>query len=86
MQVYEKKLHLSTLLERAGEELGLIEDVLVAEYGPEVPVPELTLPVAEAPRRPSPSEPTERPTRPFVRAEQRARLAMPSANSPNSGG
>jgi chromosome segregation protein len=39
MQVYEKKLHLSTLLERAGEELGLIEDVLVAEYGPEVPVP-----------------------------------------------
>ena len=39
MQVYEKKLHLSTLLERAGEELGLIEDVLVAEYGPEVLVP-----------------------------------------------
>jgi len=39
MQIYEKKLHLSTLLERAGEELGLIEDVLVAEYGPEVPVP-----------------------------------------------
>ena len=42
MQVYEKKLHLSTLLERAGEELGLIEDVLVAEYGPQVPVPDLT--------------------------------------------
>src|SRR5690606_15903487 len=39
MQIYEKKLHLSTLLERAGEELGLIEDVLVAEYGPDVPVP-----------------------------------------------
>ena len=39
MQVYEKKLHLSTLLERAGEELGLVEDVLVAEYGPHVPVP-----------------------------------------------
>ncbi len=39
MQIYEKKLHLSTLLERAGEELGLVEDVLVAEYGPEVPVP-----------------------------------------------
>ena len=39
MQVYEKKLHLSTLLERAGEELGLVEDVLVAEYGPEQPVP-----------------------------------------------
>ena len=39
MQVYEKKLHLSTLLERAGEELGLVEDVLVAEYGPETLVP-----------------------------------------------
>ncbi len=39
MQIYEKKLHLSTLLERAGEELGLVEDVLVAEYGPDVPVP-----------------------------------------------
>ncbi len=39
MQSYEKKLHLSTLLERAAEELGLDEDVLVAEYGPDVPVP-----------------------------------------------
>ena len=39
MAVYEKKLHLSTLLERAGEELGLVEDVLVAEYGPNQPVP-----------------------------------------------
>ncbi len=39
MQAYEKKLHLSTLLERAAEELGLDEEVLVAEYGPEVPVP-----------------------------------------------
>ncbi|TPW72315.1 chromosome segregation protein SMC [Schumannella sp. 10F1B-5-1] len=39
MQAYEKKLHLSQLLERAAGELGLDEDVLVAEYGPEVPVP-----------------------------------------------
>jgi len=39
MAVYEKKLHLSSLLERAGDELGLIEDVLVAEYGPDQPVP-----------------------------------------------
>jgi chromosome segregation protein len=39
MQIYEKKLHLSSLLERAGEELGLVEEVLVAEYGPDVPVP-----------------------------------------------
>ena len=40
MQIYEKKLHLSSLLERSGEELGLVEDVLVAEYGPQVPVPD----------------------------------------------
>jgi len=40
LQIYEKKLHLSQLLERAGDELGLVEDVLVAEYGPEVPVPD----------------------------------------------
>ncbi|MDR6970230.1 chromosome segregation protein SMC [Leifsonia shinshuensis] len=39
LQIYEKKLHLSSLLERAGSELGLVEDVLVAEYGPAVPVP-----------------------------------------------
>lgn len=38
MQIYEKKLHLSALLERAGEELGLVEEVLIAEYGPEVPI------------------------------------------------
>ena len=39
LQIYEKKLHLSSLLERAGSELGLVEDVLVAEYGPEELVP-----------------------------------------------
>lgn len=40
LQIYEKKLHLSQLLERAGDELGLVEDVLVAEYGPSMPVPD----------------------------------------------
>ncbi|WP_308468919.1 chromosome segregation protein SMC [Rathayibacter soli] len=39
LQIYEKKLHLSGLLERAGSELGLVEDVLVAEYGPDVLIP-----------------------------------------------
>lgn len=34
LQIYEKKLHLAGLLERASNELGLTEDVLVAEYGP----------------------------------------------------
>ena len=61
MQVYEKKLHLSSLLERAGGELGLIEDVLVAEYGPEEPVPELVDGAIFS--------------RPFERPEQEARLA-----------
>jgi chromosome segregation protein len=60
MQVYEKKLHLSTLLERAGEELGLVEDVLVAEYGPLVAIP------AEE----EGAEPT-----PFNREEQKQRLS-----------
>ena len=65
MQVYEKKLHLSTLLERAAEELALDEDVLVAEYGPEVPLVEVTEVDGE-------EVSTEKP---FVRAEQEARLA-----------
>ncbi|KFF59722.1 chromosome segregation protein SMC [Cryobacterium sp. MLB-32] len=39
LQIYEKKLQLTGLLERAGSELGLIEDVLVAEYGPAELVP-----------------------------------------------
>ena len=80
MQIYEKKLHLSSLLERAGEELGLVEDVLVAEYGPEQPVPVDFAPGAEpSADAPGPDEPvseTEGPAGiPFVRAEQQARLA-----------
>ena len=40
LQIYEKKLHLSQMLERAGDELGLVEVVLVDEYGPETLVPD----------------------------------------------
>jgi len=40
LQIYEKKLHLSGLLERAASELGLVEDVLVAEYGPGQLIPD----------------------------------------------
>ncbi len=65
MQAYEKKLHLSTLLERAAEDLALDEDVLVAEYGPEVPIAE----TVEVDGEETTTE------RPFVRAEQEARLA-----------
>ncbi|MBF0673606.1 MAG: chromosome segregation protein SMC [Salinibacterium sp.] len=89
MQIYEKKLHLSTLLERAGEELGLVEDVLIAEYGPAVPVPPDALPaedVASETQEAVDPEFTdyeatdaaapETPAGvPFVRAEQEARLA-----------
>ncbi|SOC86404.1 condensin subunit Smc [Curtobacterium sp. 314Chir4.1] len=39
MEIYEKKLHVSGVLDRAQSELGLAEAVLVAEYGPHVPVP-----------------------------------------------
>ncbi|AZZ51376.1 chromosome segregation protein SMC [Rathayibacter festucae] len=60
LQIYEKRLQLTGLLERAGSELGLVEDVLVAEYGPEVPVPD--------------ESDAEAPARPFVRDEQRRRL------------
>ena len=34
LKSYERKLQLSALLERAGNELGLVEDVLIDEYGP----------------------------------------------------
>ncbi|HWL60025.1 MAG TPA: AAA family ATPase [Microbacteriaceae bacterium] len=75
MQVYEKKLHLSQLIERAAEELGLEEEVLVAEYGPggsvarvgEETVDETNAPGAES------AQPT--PPAPFDRAAERARLA-----------
>jgi chromosome segregation protein len=39
MEIYEKKLHVSGVVDRALSELGLVESVLVAEYGPHVPVP-----------------------------------------------
>ncbi|GAB2450265.1 chromosome segregation protein [Conyzicola lurida] len=64
MQIYEKKLQLSTLLERAGEELGLVEDVLVAEYGPEQLIPDDAT-----------SGDEQGDGMPFVREEQQARLA-----------
>jgi len=82
MQIYEKKLHLSTLLERAGEELGLVEDVLVAEYGPDVPVPlDFSADQQSAAAQPGESErsgESEQPGRatvPFNREDQQARLA-----------
>ncbi|HWI31184.1 MAG TPA: chromosome segregation protein SMC [Microbacterium sp.] len=39
LQIHEKRLHVGGLLERAQSELGLDEDILVSEYGPDQPVP-----------------------------------------------
>ncbi|MEY2847870.1 MAG: hypothetical protein RI885_535 [Actinomycetota bacterium] len=81
MQLYESRLHLSTLLERAGNELGLVEDVLVAEYGPEVPIPDETafpatpsVELAETPV-PEPAPVPEPVEGRYIRSEQEARLA-----------
>ncbi|CAG7844960.1 Chromosome partition protein Smc [Pseudoclavibacter triregionum] len=40
LQIYEKKLQLSSLLERAASELSLTEAILVDEYGPDRLVPD----------------------------------------------
>ncbi|WP_316307555.1 AAA family ATPase [Clavibacter michiganensis] len=53
LQIYEKRLQVSQLRERAASELGLGEEVLVAEYGPDVPGPEeAPLPPRQRPRAP----------------------------------
>ncbi|UBH06222.1 chromosome partition protein Smc [Leucobacter sp. Psy1] len=48
LKSYERKLQLSSLLERSGNELGLVEDVLIAEYGPDQLIPVLDAGVEEA--------------------------------------
>lgn len=60
LQIYEKRLQLNGLRERAVSELGLTEDVLVAEYGPEQLVP---------------AEEADQEAVPYRREEQRRRLA-----------
>jgi len=39
LQMHEKRLHVTSLLERVGSELSLSEDILVSEYGPDQPIP-----------------------------------------------
>ncbi|MDI9890199.1 chromosome segregation protein SMC [Microbacterium sp. IEGM 1404] len=39
LQMHEKRLHVTSLLERVHSELSLEEDILVSEYGPDQPVP-----------------------------------------------
>ncbi len=62
----QQRMRLEQLAERAGEELGLDVDALVADYGPHLPVPVL---VADADGAPREVEPV-----PFVREEQQKRL------------
>ncbi|QIM18590.1 chromosome segregation protein SMC [Leucobacter coleopterorum] len=68
LKSYERKLQLSALLERSGNELGLVEDVLIAEFGPDQPIPVPRTEEADS----SDAEPE---ATPFVRAEQERRLA-----------
>jgi chromosome segregation protein len=88
MQIYEKKLHLTALLDRAASELGLVEDVLVAEYGPHTLVPtdgvngaasasrKATTDNAADPNVADPNVADGEPTgTPYVRGEQETRLA-----------
>ena len=60
LQIHEKRLHVQSLLERAQSELGLDENILISEYGPDQPIPAAG---GEA------EEET-----PFDRAQQRRRL------------
>jgi chromosome segregation protein len=72
LQIYEKKMHLSSLLERAATDLGLDEDVLLAEYGPEVGIPVESGDGESEGATEGAAEGAS--TRPYVRAEQEARL------------
>jgi chromosome segregation protein len=58
LQIHEKRLHVSSTLERVASELGLDEDILLSEYGPDQEVP------GEG----------DAPSVPFDRAQQRRRL------------
>ncbi|GAA1964999.1 chromosome segregation protein SMC [Microbacterium deminutum] len=66
LQIHEKRLHVSGLLERAGSELGLDEDILIMEYGPDQPVP--------ADSAPDAAEDAATASVPFDRTRQQRRL------------
>ncbi|WP_395242871.1 chromosome segregation protein SMC [Agromyces sp. MMS24-K17] len=82
LRIYEKKLHVAGLLERAESELGLAEDVLVAEYGPDVPIPAAGAETADADADidaegdDQHGASADRPTVPFDRDAQQRRLAQ----------
>jgi len=61
LQIHEKRLHVTSLLERVGSELGLDESILVSEYGPDQAVPVET-------------DDEDEKSVPYDRAQQRRRL------------
>ncbi|MFT4258625.1 chromosome segregation protein SMC [Microbacterium sp.] len=69
LQIHEKKLHLTSLLERVASELALDEDILVAEYGPDQLIPR------DAPDSVPDGEHEEHGSVPFDRRVQERRLA-----------
>jgi chromosome segregation protein len=69
LQIHEKRLHVTSLLERVQSELGLDEDILISEYGPDQPLPREDDHEAESVAGSDVEPPT------FDRAAQRKRLA-----------
>jgi chromosome segregation protein len=67
----EQRMRIDALRTRSVEELGVDPEALVAEYGPDQPVP--ASPDAPDPAADGPAVPSELP-RPFIRAEQEKRL------------
>lgn len=67
LQIHEKRLHVAGLLERALAELGLEEDILISEYGPDQAIP------GETPGSDQEGDATA--SVPFERAQQQRRLA-----------
>lgn len=70
LQIHEKRLHVTGILERVQSELGLDEDILISEYGPDQPVP--LDPVADATETLRDDDGAA--STPFDRAQQRRRL------------
>ena len=69
LQIHEKRLHVSSLLERVASELGLDENILISEYGPDQRVPVDWMATRSSPRRPATRHPF-----PSIAPQQRRRL------------
>ena len=79
LKSYERKLQLQSLIERAHNELGMTEQLLVTEYGPDQPV--VTQPAADAAAETGDAAAAEgeTPAVSYVRAEQQQRLKRAEA-------